>query len=309
MLETSKKQHIIGIVMLAATAVFWGAGFVLNDQLLKSAFNQTPNLINAARFGIASVLLCAVFARKLRFNKKIALYAGLGGLMLFAGFTLQLLGLKRTTPSHNGFFTVAYVAFVPFIAWALSKKRPSWGTFVGVAVALAGCVVLNIGTGTEQTAVADTLVGDLLTLGGAVMFAAQIALTDYAYAKEAVDYPNMTFWQVLTATVLFALYSVAFESGSYGAITFNASYCVWRLIVVSVGGTAFAYLAQGYAQKHLNPTETSILLACESPIGAVISILAGLEAFVWTTAVGGALVVGAVVIMELAPYFTKQIVK
>ena len=81
--------------MLAATAVFWGAGFVLNDQLLKSAFNQTPNLINAARFGIASVLLCAVFARKLRFNKKIALYAGLGGLMLFAGFTLQQVGRAK----------------------------------------------------------------------------------------------------------------------------------------------------------------------------------------------------------------------
>lgn len=307
MLNNDRKQHIAGLLMLSLTAIFWGAGFVLNDNLLNAAFNLTPNLINTIRFGIATVLLAAIFNRKLTFNKKTLLYAGLGGLMLFGGFTLQLLGLKRTTPSHNGFFTVAYVVFVPFIAWILRKQRPSWVTFAGVAVALAGCIILNIDGFSETDAtVSDTLIGDLLTLAGAVMFAGQIALTDYAYAKGEIDYPNMTFWQILTATILFALYSVTVESGNYNAVTFDPSYCIWRLVVVSVGGTAFAYLAQGYAQKHLAPTETSIILACESPIGALLSIILGVEPFLWNTAVGGALVVASVLILELAPYLLKR---
>lgn len=306
MLQSNKKQHITGIIMLSLTAVFWGAGFVLNDNLLNSAFNETPNLINTIRFVMASILLGIIFARKLKFNKKILLYAGLGGLMLFGGFTLQLVGLKRTTPSHNGFFTAAYVVFVPFIAWILRKKRPSWMAFLGVGVALIGLAILNFDTSSAEAAVSDTLAGDLLTLVGATMFAAQIALTDYVYSKNEVDYTNMTFWQVLFATILFALYSVIFESKNYSAITFDPSYCIWRLAIVSIGGTAFAYFAQSYAQKHLPPTETSVILACESPLGAIISVLAGIEAFVWNTAVGGVLVIAAVVIIEVVPYLLQK---
>lgn len=306
MQQTSKKQHLAGIIMLSMTAIFWGAGFVLNNDLLNASFKNTPNIINTIRFGVATVLLGILFAKKLKFNRKTLLYAGLGGLMLFGGFTLQLLGLKRTTPSHNGFFTAAYVVFVPFIAWILRKKRPSWITFAGVGIALAGLAILNLDTSGATDNVNETIVGDLLTLACAVLFAAQIALTDYAYAKEEIDYPNMTFWQVLIATVLFALYSVIFEHGEYSSITFDPSYCIWRLAVTSVCGTAFAYLAQGYAQKHLAPTETSVILACESPIGTLISVLVGAEIFVWNTAVGGVLVVASVLIMELVPQITEK---
>ena len=291
--------------MLSMTAVFWGAGFVINANLLNAGFNNTPNLINTIRFAVSSVLLGIIFARKLKFSKKILLYGSLGGLMLFGGFTLQLLGLKHTTPSHNGFFTAAYCVFVPFIAWIFRKKRPSWIAFVGVGIAVAGLAILNLDTNASNN-ISDTLWGDLITLACAVMFATQIAITDYVYAKEEIDYANMTFWQVLTGTVLFAIYTLAFESGSYATITFDPSYCIWRLAIVSIGGTAFAYFSQSYAQKNLAPTETSIILACESPVGAIISVLAGIEAFVWNTAVGGVLVVASVIIMELLPRFLEN---
>lgn len=286
--------------MLSVTAIFWGAGFVLSDNLLNAAFNDAPNLINTIRFGVAVILLGIIFARKLRFNRKTLLYASIGGLMLFGGFTLQLLGLKHTTPSHNGFFTASYVMFVPFIVWVMRKKRPNWVTLVGVGIAIAGLAILNLDFSKSDN-ISETPVGDLLTLAGAVMFAAQIALTDYAYTEKQVDFENMTFWQILCATILFALYSVIFESGNYTAITFDPSYCIWRLAFVSILGTMFAYVAQGYAQNHLSPTETSIVLACESPIGAIISILVGIEAFAWNTAVGGTLVIAAVVLMEISP--------
>lgn len=301
---SGKKQHLTGLILLSLTAIFWGAGFVLNDNLLKLAFNETPNLLNVLRFAVAAVLLGAIFARKLRFNRKTLLYAGLNGLMLFGGFTLQLLGLKRTTPSHNGFFTVAYVTFVPFITWIIRKKRPSATTFVGVLVAIAGLAILNF-DGQEGT-IADTIVGDALTLASAVIFAMQIAWTDYAYSKEEIDCPNMTFWQVLFAAVLFTLYTLIFESRNYSSITFDAKQCLWQLAIVSICGTAFAYFAQSYAQKRLTSAETSIVLACESPIGAVISVVAGVEAFMWNTAVGGILVLSAVVLIEIAPHFIAK---
>lgn len=290
--------------MLSFTAIFWGAGFVLNDNLLTASFDKTPNLLNAIRFFVATILLCIVFAKKLRCNKHILLYSSIGGAMLFGGFTLQILGLRLSTPSHNGFFTASYIIFVPFITWIFRKQRPSWQVFVSIAIAIAGLAILNISFSTTESK--NTLYGDLLTLCGAVLFASQIVWTDFALKKDDINYVDMTVWQVLFAAVLFALYTVIFESKNYSAIVFDSRYCIWRLIIVSVGGTAFAYFSQSYAQNHLAPSETSLVLACESPIGAVISILVGAEVFVWNTAVGGALVIISVAIIELLPYLHER---
>ena len=296
------KGHLLGLIMLSMTAVFWGAGFVLNDQLLGSAFHDAPNLINAVRFGVSAIVLALIFCKKLKFDKKTVLLALAGGAMLFAGFTLQIYGLRSSTPSHNGFFTAAYIVFVPFIAWILLKKRPTWIMFAGVAVALAGLAILNFFNAENDK---PTLAGDLLTLTGALMFAAQIVWTDFSLKKGA-DTVNMTVWQCVFAAVLFILYTVIFESNNYSAISFDASYCVWRLIVTTLGGTAFAYFSQTYAQNRLNATETSLILACESPIGALLSVACGIEAFRWNTLVGGLLVIAAVIMMEIVPEITAK---
>lgn len=221
--------------------------------------------------------------------------------MLFGGFQMQLVGLGYSTPAHCGFFTASYCVLVPFIAWIFYKKRPHWTVFVSVVIALAGLIILNL----DATQSNDTWLGDLLTLGGAVLFALQIVLSDYALKKDA-DYTNLTFWQVLFAGVLFVLYSLIFESKSYDFAHFDWNYCWWRLLIVVLGGTAFAYFSQSFAQVHVAPSETSLILACESPIGMILSICIGLDAFSWNIIVGGLLVVLSVFWVE---FFAAKIAK
>lgn len=284
--------------MLSAVAVFWGAGFVLNKELLNLSFNDTPALLNALRFGISALCLLAVFNKKIRFNKKILLYGGVGGILLFAGFSTQLIGLKYTTPSHGGFFTASYVVMVPFIAWIAYRRRPHWVVFVGTALAIGGLVLLNF-TNSEQTS--SSWIGDLLTIAGALCFALQIVWADFVLKKNKTDYVQLTFWQVVTAAVLFILYTVIFESRNYAAMHFDVGPNLWRLAIVVLGGTAFAYYAQTYAQLHLSPSETSIIMSCESPIGTFLSMVMGLEAVLWQTIVGGCMVIVAVIIVEVVP--------
>ena len=298
-----RKLHLLGLIMLSATAIFWGAGFVVNDQLLTHSFGQTPNLINATRFTVSAIILALVFCRQLKLNKKTLLFGALGGAMLFAGFTLQIHGLKMSTPSHNGFFTAAYIIFVPFIAWLIFKKRPHWLMFVGMGIAIAGLVILNFFH--AEDAKPNSAIGDALTLTGALLFAMQIVWTDLAL-KKGVDTVNMTVWQCIAAAILFILYTAIFESKNYASINFDAGYDVWRLAVTTLGGTAFAYFAQSFAQNHLNSCETSIILACESPIGTLLSILCGIELFHWNTLVGGILVITAAVIMEIVPFIIAK---
>ena len=300
----ANKQHTIGLIMLSMTALCWGAGFVLNDQLLEAAFFNTPSLLNVLRFGIATLVLLAVFNRKIKFNRQIFLFAGLGGVLLFAGFLCQTIGQKYTTPSHSGFFTASYVMFVPFISWVAYRKRPRWVNFVGVAIAIVGLFILNF----KNTNVAQekSWLGDIVTVAAALLFAGQIFWTDFTLKKKNINFVQMTFWQVAIAAILFALYSVIFESKFYTSLSIDMSYCWWRLLIVVFGGTAFAYYSQTFAQNHLTATETSLILACESPIGALLSLILLIEPFSWQMIVGGVLVIAAVIIVEVVPTVKRK---
>ena len=293
-----KKQHIWGILMLTVTTVIWGAGFVLNAELRASSFANAPALLNAVRFGVSTLILLVVFNKRIRFNKHTLLYGAVGGALLFCGFLLQTVAFSYTTPAHNGFFTTAYVVFVPFITWIVYKKRPSWVLFVGAGVAICGLLVLNL---KKETLPPDAWKGDLMTLGCALCFALQIIWTDILLVKDKTDSLQLAFWQVAFAAILFIAYTLIFENEYVFGMNFDFGYCWWRLAIVTIGGTAFAYYAQSYAQNHVSPTETSILMACESPIGAVLSLLVGLDVFAWTIPVGGGLVLAAVVLVEVVP--------
>ncbi len=141
--------------------------------------------------------------------------------------------------------------------------------FAGVTVAIAGLLILNLFGQNDQ--IEKTTLGDILTLVGSLMFAMQIAWSDFALKKQKIDHINLTFGRFFAA-VLFALYTLIFESKNYKSMQFDVSYDLWRLAIVSLCGTAFAYFSQSYAQNKLNPTETAIILACESPIGRLFPL-------------------------------------
>ncbi|MCH5159932.1 MAG: DMT family transporter [Clostridiales bacterium] len=298
-----KKQHICGILMLTVTTLIWGAGFVLNAELRASSFVNASALLNAVRFGVSTLILLAVFNRRIRFDKYTLLYGAVGGALLFGGFLMQTIAFSYTTPAHNGFFTTAYVVFVPFIAWIIYKKRPSWAMFLGTGIAICGLLVLNL---KHETLPDGSWKGDLLALGCALCFAFQIMWTDVLLAKNKTDSIQLAFWQVAFAAILFIAYTLIFEHKYVFGMDFDFGYCWWRLAIVVIGGTAFAYYAQSYAQKHVSPTETSILMACESPIGAVLSLIVGLDVFSWTIPVGGGMLVAAVILVEIVPNLTNK---
>lgn len=284
--------------MLSAVAVLWGAGFVLNSQLMKATFSSTPALLNALRFAVSALCLLVIFNKRIKANGRVLLYGAVGGALLFGGFMLQLVGINYTTPSHNGFFTAMYMVIVPFLSWIVYRRRPHWIVFVGVALAVGGLLMLNFATPDESGA---TVKGDLISLACALFFAAQIVWTDFLLKNNKTDYVQLTFWQVTFAAILFVLYTFIFESKHYASLQFDAGFGVWRLVIVVLGGTAFAYYAQTYAQTRLTPSETSLILAWESPLGAILSVIVGAEPFLWQTLVGGLMVIAAVVPVELVP--------
>lgn len=299
MVNSEKRQHNIALIMLCITAAVWGAGFVFGHSLLDNGFGDIPLSLNALRFLFGSVILVAIFARKIRLTKQLLWCGALGGAMLCAGFNLQLVGLSDTSPATCGFFTAAYGIFVPFLAWIFYKKRPSWMMFVGVGIALCGLIILNLNT-LDSLINKEVLLGNMLTLLGSLFFATQIVFGDYCLHKKHLDFTGFTVVQVVSCAIFMVL-AALFEVGEYSTVSINWGECWWRLCIVAILGTAFAYFAQTFAQRHLVPTETSIILACECPVGAIVSVAIGEDVLSWQIGVGGFLVIASVVIIEVLP--------
>lgn len=300
MKNLATKKHNIALIMLSATAIVWGAGFLLSDTLLTHGFRNVPFTLNALRFGCAALVLVAVFCTKIKLSKQLLLYGSVGGVFLFCGFALQLIGLKYTTPASCGFFTASYSLFVPLICWIFFKKRPSWIVGFGIISALAGLLILNVPNGNAAQG-ENELLGNMLALGGSLFFAIQIIWADRALKDKGADSLGMTVVQIVVCAIAFVISALVLETKSYSSLQIDWSVCWWTLAIVTLAGTAFAYFAQTFAQSHLASTETSLIIACESPIGAILSVALGADVFSWQICVGGFFVLLAVVLVEILP--------
>lgn len=303
MVTNNNQKRTISIVMLCAVALVWGAGFVLADSLLADGFASTPGLQNAFRFVFGAMFLVIVLWKDIKLSWKNVMYGAIGGAMLFCGFTFQLMGQTYITPAHCGFFTALYFVITPFIAWIVYKKAPNLSIFVAVALAVAGFVVLNL----DKMPTAEESLGILFTVIGAFMFALQIVYGDYLLKKDKIQSNNLVVLQLVFASILFVLYTLIFESHKYSSLNISIANVWWKIAIVSILGTGFAYYAQTYAQKYVKPTQTSLILTCETPIGAIISITLGIDKFSWNIVVGGLLVIGAVVLAEFAPLWVNKV--
>lgn len=300
MKDLRTKQHNIALIMLSATAIVWGVGFLLSNMLLEHGFSNVSLTLNALRFGTAAIILLALFGRKIQLTKQLCFDGGIGGLFLFCGFALQLVALNYTTPASCGFFTASYSLFVPLIVWIFFKKRPSWLTTLGIISAIAGLLILNLPTTSVQKG-ENELLGNALAFGGSLFFALQIIWADRALKEKNANSLGMTVIQVSVCAILFVITALIFDEKKYSSLQIEWNYCWWLLSIVSLAGTAFAYFSQTFAQNHLTSTETSIIIACESPIGAIISVAVGADSFSWQLCVGGFFVLLAVFLVEILP--------
>ena len=154
---------------LGLVAMAWGSSYLL----MKMGLEGIPPLsMIALRFGIAFLTVAPIFSRQLRRTTPRTLRHGaILGLFLFGLFAFLMYGLRTTSASAAGFLTSATVVCVPLLQAIFRRKAPDAATVVGTAAVMAGIGLLTLRD-------AMTLQwGELLCLGGALLYACQILLT------------------------------------------------------------------------------------------------------------------------------------
>lgn len=277
------RSHLADLGLLYIAAIWGSTFFVVKDSLAY----VDPVVLVAYRFVLATLLMAGymLYRRKPWFSNFKA--GGLLGLLLWLCYVAQTIGLKFTTAANSGFITGLFVAFVPVLALALFRELPSPSKIAAVFVSMTGLWFLTGGLTKINT-------GDLLTMITAVAFAAYILVAD-RYAKANLDLYILSFQQFLTVAglsvsvaLVFGLPFTVASTGTMGVILF-----------LTLFPTLSAFVIQLVAQKFITPVKVSLILAAEPIFAALFAWSWGGEAFVLRQAMGGLLVVLAIIVAEI----------
>lgn len=268
----------LSVLALLFVTVIWGTTFAVVKETLATV--SVPLLL-ALRFTLASSLLAWV-----RPQRKTLLPSLWLGLLLFAGFASQTLGLTITTASKAAFITGLSVILTPIVgALWLGQRVPPRG-FAGAALAVAGLGLLTLGGEGGVNA------GDLWVLGTALFYALYIVyLGEVTKAHDPLVLSAMQLWPVTALCWLWALPEV----GALGNVTPTA---LLAILYLAVAATALTTWLQTLAQRAVPAYLAALIFALEPVFAALFAYLLLAETLSAQGWLGGALVVVAMIVAE-----------
>jgi len=277
-------------VLIIIATIIWGSSFVI----VKDVTNLlSPAWILAVRFTAAAVIMgVALLGRRhLYFERSHVGFGLLFGLAMFMAYYLQTIGITDTTPGKNAFLTGTYCVIVPFMAWALLRRRPNRYNIVAAVLCIVGVGFISLD--------GDLSIrfGDAMTLACACFYALHIILV--SRFAEGRDVYVLTLWQFVgVALCSCAVGLVAEPAPAWGSLPLE---CWASLAYLTIACTTLALLFQNIGQAHLPPASAALLLSLEAVFGVAFSVALGAEQLTARVVIGFALVFAAIVVSEVLP--------
>lgn len=272
----NRRKTILAEFGLIYAAAVWGTTFVVVKDALEFIH---PLTLVAWRFLLAGALMAVgllIKRKSLRVNWRPGIMLGI---ILWIIFAAQTVGLQVTTATNSAFITGMFVAFVPLFEWLFLRQRPGLTKLAAVLLCIAGLWLLTGGIRNANS-------GDLLTLITAAACAAHIFAAD-RYMKGEHDPYVLSMQQFLTVGFL-SLFATAII-GAPPLPTHTEP--LLAIVFLALAPTLSAFVIQLVAQRHTPAMRVSLIFALEPVFAALTAWTVGGEQFIWNRALGGLLVV------------------
>lgn len=286
-------------ILLLITAAVWGFGFVAQRS---GMLYVGPFTYNSIRFFLASLSLLPLIAQRNSRQhdgsdtKALFFSSFLAGTCLFAGVSLQQIGIMFTTAGNAGFITGLYVIFTPFIGIFLGRKTGK-ATWFGAILTLTGLYFLS---SSDQPDKINP--GDIIVAIGAVFWSFHVLVIDrlvqktdpiklssgqfafaafYALIAAFLAEPFLSQWLANQAPGIFSSEYTGWKSlpaliSGLSAGTVPLSLVSDALVPILYGGlvsVGIGYTLQVIAQRDAPPAHTTIILCLEGCFAALGGIL------------------------------------
>ena len=287
-------------LLLLICAFIWGTAFVAQKTLHAQNW---PALFVASRFVLSAVLLAPLAWIEARRAAQPLRRRDLGlalavGLCVGTGATMQQWALTGTSATNGGFLTAVYVAFVPFVVWAVSGARPRPLVLVAVAVAVLGAWLLAGG------GVHGWSNGDLVLIASDLVWALHITLVGLFLGRVNRPY-LLCFVQYSVTAVLAGGLSLATEQAQWS--DFQASLPAIAYAGIASGG--IAYTLQIVAQRHAPAAEAALIMSLESVFAALAGALLLHERLTPVALLGCLLILAGAVMLDVAPALQRAFLR
>lgn len=286
--DAGRRTTLLATLALLAMTACWGSTFFLIKDLLERV--PTVDFL-AVRFLIAGAAMLLVAPRAIarlapEMRRRALVLGGLYGVAQI----LQTAGLAHTPASVSGFITGLYVVATPLFAAVILRSRISGATWGAVALAMAGLSVLTL----DGFSIGY---GEAITLVAALLYALHIVgLGAWSRPGDAL---GMSILQVLVIAAV--CLTAALVSGQPGVVLPERGADWASVIYMALIAGAAAMLAQTWAQAHLAPTRSAIIMSMEPVFAAFFAVLLGGESLTGRMAIGGAMVLTAMLVVESLP--------
>jgi drug/metabolite transporter (DMT)-like permease len=274
-----------GILILLLVTLVWGTTF----PLLKSAAADLGGVeISAFRFLVAAVCMSPFL---LRAPRRAWIDGALLGVLALASYVSQAYGLQFISSNRSAFLTSLNVLMVPLLGLAFGG-RLTWTTMVAAAMACAGIGLMSWEGG-------GNLAGDAATIVCALAYALYVIVLSQRSARHEAKHLAAT--QIVVMAVLATVWMLLQGPEALATLPARVAPHTTTLLYLGAVATAGMLFLQAVGQRRVAAEKAALIFAMEPVFAALFGWMWLDELLGWRGAVGGAIVIGALVVAELRP--------
>lgn len=277
-------MNVYSLLLLIVTLV-WGTSF----PLLKAAAADLNGVeISALRFAVAAACMAPFL---LRAPRRAWIDGLLLGFIALLSYVTQAYGMQYISSNRSAFLTSLNVLMVPFLGLLFGRKL-SWSVLLAASLACTGIGLMSWEGG-------GNLRGDGATVFCALAYAAYTLVLSQRADKNDARYLAAT--QVAVMAVSGTLWMLLQSADTLSTLPARALPHAGSLLYLGAIATAAMLFVQAIGQRHVSADKAALIFAME-PVFAALSGWVWLgELLGWRGMMGGAVVIGALVLAELRP--------
>jgi drug/metabolite transporter (DMT)-like permease len=267
---------LVGVLLLVLVTVIWGSTFAVIKETIQTV--PVPILL-AVRFSFAALFLLWV-----KPERKTLIPGLILGLLSFAGYATQTIGMLTTSASKAAFITGLSVILTPIVGAIWLRQRIPGRVWLAALLAIIGLGLMTLNPNE------GVVIGDLWVLGTALAYALYIVyLGEIAVHHKPIV---LTSLQIIVVAVLSWGWAVPHLS----VLKELSPSVLSALLYLALFATALVLWLQALAQRVVPAYAAALIFALEPVFAAIFAYFMLGETLSLQGWLGGGLVVVAMIL-------------